>query len=163
MKKAAGKHKTDSFLHVLLHQRPHPVQKTQRPARKDPVQDDWPGDGKNLAADSEDLPFLLVFNGRSSHGVGKTGDRDKGAGSSPFCQPRIDAGAGEQYAEQNEHKRGPAAAFVGAQIPEFTVVINDLAERADGAAKEKRLEHVEPDIMPGSLLVDIFFVFFFMF
>ena len=112
MKKAAGKYKTDSFLYVLLHQRPDPVQKPQYPACKDPVQDHRSGDGEDLASDPEYLSLLLVLDRRRCHRVGKSCDGNERSGAAPFRKPGINTGSGEENTEKNKEKGSPAAALL---------------------------------------------------
>lgn len=55
---------------ILLHHPQHhqcPVPQPQQPACENAIQNHGAGDGKNLAADSEDLSFLLEFDCGSRH------------------------------------------------------------------------------------------------
>lgn len=88
----------------LFYQRPQPVQKPKRPAREDPVQDDRAGDGEDLAADPKDLPFLFIFDRRSSDRVGKTGDGNECPGTAPFCDTWIETGPGEDDTQEDKDK-----------------------------------------------------------
>ena len=163
MKKAAGKYKTDSFLYVLLYQRPDPVQEPQHPARKDPVQDDRSGNSKDLAPDPEDLPLLFVLDRRSGDRVGKPGDGNEGSGAAPFCDAGIDPGPGEDNACQHKDERSPVAAFFRGKSLRLTIVEDDLPEEADGAADQESLEHICPDVMFGRFLFYVRFILLLLF
>ena len=144
-------------------QGPQPVQHPQPPACEDPVQDDRPRDREDLASDAEYLSLLFVFDRRRSDRVGKSGDGNKRPGAAPFRKTRIDAGAGEEDAQEDKEQGSPAAAVVRAQIFQLAVVIDDLPDETDGASEEKGFEHVEPYIVPWSFLPDIFFILFLLF
>lgn len=144
-------------------QRPQPVQHPKPPACEDPVQDDRTRDREDLASDAEYLPLLFVFDRRRSDRVGKSGDGNKRPGAAPFRKARIDAGAGEEDAQEDKEQGSPAAAVVRTQIFQLAVVIDDLADETDGASEEKSFEHVQPYVVLRCFLSDIFFVLFFLF
>lgn len=147
----------------LPDQRPKPIHQSQPPACEDAVQDDWTGDGEDLASDAEYLSFLLVFDGRRCDRVGEPGDGHKRPGAAPFREAGIDPCPGQEHAEQDQKHGRPAAAVIRAEILELAVVMDDLADEADRTSCEEGFEHVQPDIMLRGLFFYILFILFLLF
>ena len=140
-----------------------PVQKSQPPACKYPIEDHRSGDGEDLAADAEDLSLLLVLDSRCRHRVGKSGDRDQCACAAPFGQLRVDTDSGEKHTEQYQYDRGPGTAVLSGEPLHLTVMPDDLSDDADQPAQEKGPEHIGRQIMSGGLLFYILFIFLLLF
>ena len=155
--------KSRKFFSKFKNVRPDPIEKSQSPADGDPVQDDWPGDGEDLAPDPEDLSFFFIFDGGSGYGVGKSGDGDQSACAAPFGEAGVDADAGEEDAEEDEEEGGPAAALLRRDAFCRAGVVDQLPGDADEAAEKERFDHIDPDVVPGRFLPDVFLVFLFLF
>ena len=53
-----------------------PVDKADKPAGEDAIEDNRTSDGEDFTADSKDLAFFFVFDSRSGYAVGKASDRN---------------------------------------------------------------------------------------
>ena len=114
--------------------RSEPIQYSQHPAGKHPVQYDRPGNGEYFAPDSENLTLLFVFDGRGGHGVGESRDGHERAGTAPLGDGGVHVDAGQDDAYENQEHGSPAAAFVLGQVLELAEIVNALSDRANDPA-----------------------------
>ena len=88
------------------HHFPNPVEHTKDPAAENSIEDDRSGNLKDSCPDAEYPALFLEFNGRSRHGIGKSGDGYKSSCPGEVRKFLVQVQAGEQDTEENKGKSG---------------------------------------------------------